>query len=218
MRKTLFVSLLSIAVLLSLTACTDDKQAAALRAARALPAKPVPTTPLEIAKDAYEKNDFPKALDYFERAARAGDANAEFYVGAMLSVGDGARRNPEAALKHFEAAAAKEQPDALYALGRRYLVGDGVDRDPNKALALFDRAVLAYPPGDGKDRATETRDALAKVMEEQANPEAAAKAAAAEAAAKVEVKANAIAKEKPQAMAQPAPQDKDKGKDAAEAK
>jgi TPR repeat protein len=207
MRKTLSVVLLSIAVLLPLMGCTDDKQAAALRAARALPTKPVPTTPIEIAKDAYEKNDFPKALDYFERAARAGDANAEFYAGAMLSVGDGGRRNPEAALKHYEAAAAKEQPDALYALGRLYLVGDGVDRDPNKSLALLDRAVLAYPPGDGRNKATETRDALAKVLEEQANPEAAAKAAAAEAAAK--------AKEKPQAMVQPAAGDKPKDAPAA---
>jgi len=162
----------SAIIVAPLTGCTDDKQAAARAAARALPGTKVPTTPLEIAKEAYSKNDFPKALDYFQRAARAGDADAEYYAGVMLSVGDGARRNPEEALKHFEAAAAKEQPDALYALGRKYLVGDGVDRDPNKALALLDRSVLAYPPGEGKDKATETRDALAKVLEEQSQPAA----------------------------------------------
>lgn len=167
MRNIRSIALLTIALLLPLAGCTDEKQAAARRAARALHTTPIPTTPLEIAKDAYAKGDFPKALDHFERAARAGNADAEYYAGVMLSVGDGARRNPAEALKHFEAAAAKEQPDALYALGRRYLVGDGVDRDPNKALALLDRAVLAYAPGEGKDKATETRDALAKVLEEQ---------------------------------------------------
>jgi TPR repeat protein len=125
---------------------------------------------MQIAQDAYSKADYPKALDHFLAAGKAGDADALYYAGAMYSVGDGARKSLPEALKLFEAAAAKNQPDALNALARLYLVGDGVERDPDKALELFDRAVAAYPPGEARDRAAEQRAALSAVLEEQRNP------------------------------------------------
>jgi TPR repeat protein len=158
------------ACLLALSACSrDDAAAAAREAAR----QPRPLTPMEVAKDAYSKADYPKALDHFLVAAKGGDADAQYYVGAMYSVGDGARKNVDEAMKWFNAAAEQNQPDALYTLARLHVVGDGVDRDPDKAVTLYERAIAHYPPGESRDRAIEQKDALVKVLEEQRNPAAA---------------------------------------------
>jgi TPR repeat protein len=157
---------IAASLVLALSGCArDDAAAAAREAAR----QPRPLTHMEIAKDAYAKADYPKALDHFLAAAQAGDADAQYYVGAMYSVGDGARKNFQEALKWFEAAAEQDQPDALYTLARLHVVGDGVELDPVKAIQLYERAMAHYPPGEALDRATEQRDALVKVLEEQRN-------------------------------------------------
>jgi TPR repeat protein len=188
---------LALSLLLPLTGCSSKEEAEARAAYRSLNnTVKRPTTEIEIAQDAYAKADFPKALDHFLAAARQGDANAEFYAGAMYSVGDGARKNFREAVKLFESAAAKEQPDALNALARLHVVGDGVDRDVDKAVALYERAIAAYPEGEAKQNAIAQKDALVAVLEEQRNPEAAAakKAAAEAAAAKAAEKAPAPSK------------------------
>ena len=151
--------------MLALAACSGQDEAAAARLTAAR--QPKPMTTMETAQDAYSKHDFPKALDYFQRAAQEGDANAEYYAAAMYSVGDGARKDFPKAVKMFESAADKEQPDALYALARLYLVGDGVERNPERALAFFDRAIAAFPPGESRDAAIEQRTALVNVLKEQ---------------------------------------------------
>jgi TPR repeat protein len=94
-----------------------------------------------------------------------------YYTGVMYSEAQGlAKKDLPEAIRWYEKAAARDQPDALYALARLYVVGYGVDRDPNKAIELLDRAVKAYPPGEGKDRVSEQRVALAAVLDEQKKP------------------------------------------------
>ena len=170
MQTLRFAASIAACLLLTLSGCSRDDAAAAARAAAR---QPRPLTQMEIAKDAYSKADYPKALDHFLVAAKEGDADAQYYVGAMYSVGDGARKNFDEALKWFQAAAEKDQPDALYTLARLHVVGDSVERDPQKAIALYERAIAYYPPGESRDRAIEQKDALVKVLEEQRNPAAA---------------------------------------------
>jgi TPR repeat protein len=177
MKSTRIVAPLACGLLLTLAACSQSEDAAKANAAAAAQVAPTsgaqamrqlrPLTDMEIAKDAYAKLDFPKALDHFQAAGTAGDADAQYYTGVMYAEGQGTRKNVAEAVRWYEKAAAREQPDALYALARFYLVGYGVERDLDKAIELFDKAVEKYPPGEARDRANEQRLKLAAVLEEQ---------------------------------------------------
>jgi TPR repeat protein len=174
MQLTRFVTPLTLCLLLPLGACSQGgNQTTAVAAQTPLTVtadgrKLRPLTDLEIAQDAYSKGDYPKALDHFRAAATAGDADAMYYTGVMYAEAQGiAKKNLAEAIRWYEKAAARDQPDALNAMARLYVVGYGVERDPKKAIELLDRAVKAYPPGEGKDHATQQRVALAAVLDEQ---------------------------------------------------
>lgn len=168
---------LACGLLLALAGCSQSEDAAKANAAAAAQVAPAsgaqamrqlrPLTDMEIAKDAYSKLDYPKALDHFRAAGTAGDADAQYYTGLMYAEGQGTRKDVAEAVRWYEKAAARDQPGALYALARFYLVGYGVDRDLDKAVALFDKAVAKYPPGEDRDRAEAQRAKLAAVLEEQ---------------------------------------------------
>ena len=169
------VPALSLALLLPLAACDRSEsvaaqQARANRVAAQQQQQQIPTTPMEIAKDAYGKGDQIKALQNFLIAAKDGDKDAQYYVGVMFAEGQGTKKNLAEGIGWYQAAAQQNQPDALLALARLYVVGYGLPQDSQKAIELMDRAVQAYPPGEGKDRATEQKLALSAVLEEQRNP------------------------------------------------
>jgi TPR repeat protein len=179
MQLNRFVTPLTLCLLLPLAGCSQSgsQTTAAAQQPVAVSAdgrRLRPLTDLEVAQDAYSKGDYPKALDHFRAAAEAGDADAMYYTGVMYSEAEGvAKKNQAEAIRWYEKAAARDQPDALYAMARLYVTGVGVDRDPKKAVELLDRAVKAYPPGTGKDHATEQRAALAAVLDGQQQPTAA---------------------------------------------
>jgi TPR repeat protein len=165
-------------VLASVAACSQNEDTAKANAAAAAQVAPAsgqamrqlrPLTDMEIAKDAYAKMDFPKALDHFKAAATAGDADAQFYTGLMYAQAEGvAKKNIPEAVRWYEKAVARDQPDAMIALARMYLVGFGVERNVDKAMELFNKAVEKYPPGEARDTAVKQRDAIAAVLDEQA--------------------------------------------------
>ena len=176
MQVTRFTLPLALCLLLPLGGCSQSgTQAASVPVKVSADGRKLrPLTDLEIAQDAYSKGDYPKALDHFRSAAEAGDADAMYYTGVMYSEAEGvAKKNLPEAIRWYEKAAARDQPDALYAMARLYVVGIGVERDPKKAIELLDRAVKAYPPGEGKDHATQQRVALAAVLDEQQQKNAA---------------------------------------------
>ena len=176
MQVTRFTLPLALCLLLPLGGCSQSgTQAASVPVKVSADGRKLrPLTDLEIAQDAYSKGDYPKALDHFRAAGEAGDADAMYYTGVMYSEAEGvAKKNLPEAIRWYEKAAARDQPDALYAMARLYVVGFGVDRDPKKAIELLDRAVKAYPPGEGKDHATQQRVALAAVLDEQQQKSAA---------------------------------------------
>ena len=176
MQVTRFITPLALCVLLPLGGCSQSgSQTTAVPVKVSADGRKLrPLTDLEIAQDAYSKGDYPKALDHFRAAAESGDADAMYYTGVMYAEAEGVpKKNLPEAIRWYEKAAARDQPDALYAMARLYVVGFGVDRDPKKAVELLDRAVKAYPPGEGKDHATQQRVALAAVLDEQQQKNAA---------------------------------------------
>ena len=77
------------------------------------------------AEAAYRSRDYATAFRLFEQQAAAGDALAEYRVGAMLSQGEGTEKNPSGAAEWLRKAADQGQVDAQVLLGRFYLNGVG---------------------------------------------------------------------------------------------
>ncbi len=84
------------------------------------------------------------ALQWFERAARKGLAEAQFHLGNMYAYGlaplaAGTDPNRLAAQWYFEAAR-QGNADAQYSLGILFLTGSGVTQDPAEATKWIERA------------------------------------------------------------------------------
>jgi TPR repeat protein len=80
------------------------------------------------------------ALDWFGRAARAGDPMAMNMVGRCLEQGWGCRRDPTLAAAWFEAAALRGLDWGLYNYATLAALGDGIPQDRARALDWFERA------------------------------------------------------------------------------
>jgi TPR repeat protein len=73
-------------------------------------------------------------------AARAGDADAQFNLGAAYDLGDGVARDPAEAARWFRQAAEQGDREAQSRLGSMLYHGDGVVRDDNAAFGWLARA------------------------------------------------------------------------------
>jgi hypothetical protein len=74
----------------------------------------------------YRVEDIPDLLP----KAKAGDAEAQYWIGRFYYFGDGFGQDFEQAFKWFEKSAAQENPLGQEFLGRCYQDGDGVKKDP----------------------------------------------------------------------------------------
>lgn len=85
-----------------------------------------------------EKNE--EAFEYYLKAARQGDAEAQFYLGLCYNYGDGVEKDLSEAVKWYRKAA--DQGDALaqYNLGICYDNGYGVEKDLSEAVIWFRKA------------------------------------------------------------------------------
>ncbi|MBW2494902.1 MAG: SEL1-like repeat protein, partial [Deltaproteobacteria bacterium] len=70
-----------------------------------------------------------EALDWFRRAAEAGDSDAQFYLGSRLLREDAAETNPVEAVRLLTLAAESDHPAAQRLLGDAYAEGRGVAID-----------------------------------------------------------------------------------------
>ncbi|MBU6320508.1 MAG: sel1 repeat family protein [Alphaproteobacteria bacterium] len=77
------------------------------------------------------------AFGFFEKAARSGHVEAQYYLGMMYFEGDGVEKNSENALKWLRQSARKKNADAENLLGVMYFSGDGVTEDPTEAARWF---------------------------------------------------------------------------------
>ncbi len=75
-----------------------------------------------------------------ERAAVAGDAQAQFRLALMHDAGRGARQDAKAAVKWLQKAAEQGHVEAQYNLGTMYDIGRGVSQDYTEAFRWYRRA------------------------------------------------------------------------------
>ena len=81
-----------------------------------------------------------KAVEWYQRAARQGDARAQGNLGVMYHTGKGVMPDLEKAKELYEKAADQGNAQAQSNLGVMYAKGDGVTQDYEKAVQWFQKA------------------------------------------------------------------------------
>jgi len=87
-----------------------------------------------------EQRDAATAATLLAGAAARGDSEAQYYLGLLVSAGDGLPKNEAAAVNWFLAAAEQQHIEAQYALSRAYAKGTGTAENPTKALRWLQEA------------------------------------------------------------------------------
>lgn len=88
--------------------------------------------------DKAEENE--EALEWYRKAADQGDASGQFGLGQMLSLGEGAGRDPATGLQWMRRAAAQGYLPAIVATARVMEEGDKSLRDPTAAFGMWAQA------------------------------------------------------------------------------
>ena len=93
--------------------------------------------------------NLPKAVQWFERAAKSGFAPAQFRLASLYEKGDGLKKDPQAARRLYLAAAAKGHAKAMYNLAVLY--AEGIDGKPDyKVAAEWFRKASGYGVTDSQ--------------------------------------------------------------------
>ncbi len=92
------------------------------------------------AKEAYKNHNYEAAFKEFLILANAGDANAQFIVAYMYSIGEGVPSNIQQAVKWYVNAANNGDVDAQLALGKMYYLGGLVAKDKKEAFFWYYKA------------------------------------------------------------------------------
>lgn len=98
---------------------------------------------IEAGRKAFQAKDYATALKQFKAAGAAGDAQALFYAGQMLALGEGVPKDMPAGLALMEQAAAAGHIQAMVTAGTAYAYADGVPADYAKAFRLLEPAARA---------------------------------------------------------------------------
>jgi hypothetical protein len=95
---------------------------------------------------AFERKDYEAARAEWIPLAKAGNANAQYYLGYMHRTGIGAELDHREAAVWFERAARQGHIDAQAHLGGMYEYGLGLPKDRGKAIQWYRRAALQGHP------------------------------------------------------------------------
>lgn len=90
------------------------------------------------------REDKKAAHGWFVKAAKAGDAEAQFLLGRSFERGEGTgKKDLKLAVRWYQRAAKAENGDALNNLGVLYSLGEGVKQNNKRAIAHFKRGAKA---------------------------------------------------------------------------
>ncbi len=89
---------------------------------------------------AYQRGDWAAALREWQRVAERGDANAQYNMGLLYTLGHGVPQDLRCAAEWYEKAARQGVPAAQYNLGVIYANGQGVPQNVTEARQWFERA------------------------------------------------------------------------------
>ena len=79
--------------------------------------------------NAYLESDFETAFQEFSKAARDGNAKAQYNLGVMYANGEGVSQDYAEAARYYRLAAEQGDAKAQYNLGVMYAIGEGVLQD-----------------------------------------------------------------------------------------
>lgn len=91
----------------------------------------------------YKNRQFDQALPCLEKAANAGNTDAQAMMGVLYFRGNGVKQNDSEAARWFEKAARAGNPDAQTFMGVMNLEGRGVPKNERQALVWFEKAARA---------------------------------------------------------------------------
>jgi TPR repeat protein len=87
-----------------------------------------------------------QAVHYFQLAAEAGIAEAQYDLGVCLLLGKGTLKLEEEAVRYFKLASEQGNADAHYNLGICYYQGLGIAVSKNHAIHFLEMAVRGKQP------------------------------------------------------------------------
>ena len=87
------------------------------------------------------EQDYVKALEWYTKAAEAGDSNAMFNTGYLYDMGYGTEKDHEKAFEWYSRSADAGNPTGMFMVGQGYYSGyGGVEQSYSKAFEWFRRA------------------------------------------------------------------------------
>lgn len=105
-----------------------------------LMAEPNPEELVDLGMLSYDKQDFSKAKEYFEKACDLKEGLGCFNLGALYYSGKGVEKDLIKAAYFYSKACELKEGMGCGALGALYYNGDGVKRDSKKADQYFSKA------------------------------------------------------------------------------
>ena len=121
---------------------------------------------------AFNRKDYATALAKYTKAAKAGDARAQYNLGVMYDNGQGVTQDYQQAVRWYTKAAEAGIPRAQYNLGVMYDNGQGVKQDYRQAHKWLNLAASAETDKERRARAVSNRDRVAAKMTAQQLAEA----------------------------------------------
>ena len=89
------------------------------------------------------EQDYTKALEWYNKAANAGNDSAMYSIGYMYDYGEGVEQDYTKALEWYNKAANAGNSAAINNIGYMYEFSEGVEQDYSKALEWYNKAVNA---------------------------------------------------------------------------
>ena len=189
----------------------ETQQSATATQTAKLPAK----NEFQLGLEAYQKGDYPAALERLIPLANKGDAAAQLQLGIMNEQGQGVPKNAQRAVLRYRQAAELGNAEAQFLLGEKYHLGLGIAQDKKTAMLWLKKSA-----GQGYEKARDfideetnkaehirlaaeanERAAKAAVADEQAKQAAALKHRAEAEQARLTAEAKAVAKAEAEAQA-----------------
>ena len=90
--------------------------------------------------DAYTAGDYEKAMEYFQKAADAGNVEGWRGLGNLYAQGLGVKEDSSRALEYYRLAAAQGDAKSYYNLAIMYESGEAMEKDIGKAVEYYEKS------------------------------------------------------------------------------
>lgn len=123
----------------------------------------------ELARGLAHEKQYSNAVEWYRRAAEAGDPVATYNLGYLYDKGLGVPTNHEQAFRHYQRAADLGEPAAMNGLGLMYASGRASSREPDliQAYAWFSLAAAKAQDDQLRGQASGNRDKIASRLSQK---------------------------------------------------